>query len=207
MTSDTFRGLVTGLLVGAVAWTGWIGPYVVDEVSAVAAQKAQPKIVVQQFELNLIVEPVRPPLDLMTRVLVEPIRVSKKEFDCLAKNIFFEAGVEDRDGKIAVGQLVIQRMENKRWSQSICDVVYSKYQFSWTSDSEKKKETPSGVLWDASRRAARDVLAGERIPELMDALFYHANYISPPDWASEQYKVAQIGTHVFYNNDLKKDSK
>ncbi|MNX96890.1 Cell Wall Hydrolase [compost metagenome] len=85
-------------------------------------------------------------------------------------------------------------------------MVHWPHAFSWTLSPSKVKEEPSGLLWDASKRAARAVLAGERIPSLMDALFYHADYLDAEkiSWASNEYLVAKVGTHVFYDNDRKK---
>ncbi len=209
---ETFRGLVMGLIVGVTVGVGWVEPFLVEKISERVVEKMDPRPVQPPF----IIQRVNPPLvkmniiepvqDLTTKILVEPLVVSKKEFECLARNIFFEAGVEDRDGKIAVGQVTIQRMQDKRWAQTICDVVHWPWAFSWTLDKSKRTEQPKGLLWDASKRAARAVLAGERIPSLMGALFYHADYLDAKkvSWASTEYMIAQVGTHVFYNNDRKK---
>lgn len=147
---------------------------------------------------------VSPPADLMVSVLDPSMSVSDKEAECLAKNIFFEAGVEPWEGKIAVGQVTLNRMGAKRWQSTICGVVYAKNQFSWTRSAQLLKQQPRGPLWEASVKAAQDVLAGVRLPNLRAALFYHTDYIDPPDWASPKFMLAQVSQHVFYFNDLKR---
>ena len=118
---------------------------------------------------------------------------------CLAKNIFHEAGVEDIIGKYAVAQVTLNRVKNSRYPDSICDVVLQHRQFSWANDHSIRWTTPRGPLWEESRVVARAVLeGGHRLQGLETANYYHADYVSPR-WASNEYKIAQLGTHVFYS--------
>ena len=128
---------------------------------------------------------------------VDPISITDKNFKCLAKNIYYEAGVEDWHGKIAVAQVTLQRRNLGKWGKTICDVVYTKNQFSWTLDKKKAHVIPSGPLWEASEKAARDFLAGYRIKDLA-ADHYHADYIKEPKWAKKMKKQTKIGRHIFY---------
>ena len=66
----------------------------------------------------------------------KPFKYSSKELDCLARNIFFEAGTEDTMGKYAVAQVTLNRVSNGYWGHNVCAVVYSPNQFSWTNDRE-----------------------------------------------------------------------
>lgn len=128
---------------------------------------------------------------------VEPIKISDKNFHCLAKNIYYEAGVENWEGKIAVAQVTYTRRQLGRWGTSMCDVIYAKSQFSWTKDKKKAWVTPSGDLWEASKQAAQDFIDGYRLKGL-DADHYHADYIRTPDWARRMQRKAKIGRHIFY---------
>ena len=51
---------------------------------------------------------------------------SNKEVECLARNIFYEAGSEPVEGKVAVGIVTINRSSDERYPQSICGVVHQK---------------------------------------------------------------------------------
>jgi len=144
------------------------------------------------------------PKPVLVADLVPPLRITADEFECLAKNIFHEAGVEGWEGKIGVGQVTINRLRRKRWKNTICEVVYERKQFSWTNNLKLRTQKPRGPLWEASRKAARDIVAGVRLPELKTALFYHTDYIESPKWASPKFVLAQVGRHVFYNNDVKR---
>lgn len=117
---------------------------------------------------------------------------------CLAMNIFYEAGVEDHIGKVAVAHVTLNRWKTKRWGDSICSVVYAKAQFSWTLDKKKRHATPKGKLWNESQKVAKEVLDGARVSTLNGSLFYHTDYIKTPKWADERHLIEQIGQHIFY---------
>jgi len=45
---------------------------------------------------------------------------------CLAKNIYYEAGLESRDGMIAVAQVTMNRTEHEKFPDTVCGVVNQK---------------------------------------------------------------------------------
>ena len=45
---------------------------------------------------------------------------------CLAKNIYYEAGLEGRDGMLAVAQVTVNRTQNDKFPDTICGVVNQK---------------------------------------------------------------------------------
>ena len=201
MKPDTFKGFVVGLILGLLLGVFVARPWIIDAVADRAIQKMT---IEPTEEIPDEVQSVKPPAKLKMKLLVEPVQLSTADKYCLAKNIYHEAGVEEWDGKIAVGQVTMQRIGKRNWGDTVCEVVYKRKQFSWTNDAALRKEVPKGPLWEESKRAARAVIKGERVPELTASLFYHAEYISDPAWASADYKVAQLGQHIFYTNDRKK---
>jgi len=51
---------------------------------------------------------------------------------CLAKNIYFEAGNQPLAGKVAVAQVVLNRMEHSAYPEDVCGVIYdAKYRENW----------------------------------------------------------------------------
>ena len=127
------------------------------------------------------------------------LTVSAKDMHCLAMNIFNEAGVEDRAGKIAVAQVTLNRLNTGKWGNTICDVVYAKAQFSWTRDRKKRWKQPKGDLWNASVAIAADfVHKGRRVKGLEGSGFYHTDYIKQPTWAIDMKVVHRVGSHIFY---------
>jgi spore germination cell wall hydrolase CwlJ-like protein len=127
----------------------------------------------------------------------EKVKYTKNDVECLTKNIYYEAGVEDHRGKFAVAHVTVNRLKTGYWGNSICKVVYAKSQFSWTL--AKKLPRPDSQLWAESEEIARKVLAGHRVRGLTRSLYYHAIYIRAPRWVDTQHEAGQIGNHVFYN--------
>lgn len=125
------------------------------------------------------------------------LTLSNAEKKCLAKNIFFEASVEPIEGKIAVAQVTMNRLETKRWGDNVCSVVYARKQFSWTLE-KKVNEKPSGPLWKESMIALEKFIQGYRIVGLENSRHYHADYIKQPYWAKKKRTVETIGQHIFY---------
>lgn len=132
----------------------------------------------------------------------------KKEVNCLAKNIYYEAGLETYEGRVAVAQVTVNRAENGKFPDSICGVVHQKTrvtsgrficQFSWVCDSSRKKIDYDSPRWFNSIEAAKDViLDGTRLAHLSDALYFHNTHVTPR-WGLE--RVARIGGHVFYSSE------
>lgn len=133
----------------------------------------------------------------LTKNEAEANMTAKTEIDCLARNIFYEAGTENKLGKTAVAQVTLNRVRSGYWGDNICQIVYAGNQFSWTKKS--KLEPARGANWDASRDVAREVLYGNlRYSQLKDSLFYHADY-THPNWADPKHRVTKVGRHIFYN--------
>jgi spore germination cell wall hydrolase CwlJ-like protein len=49
--------------------------------------------------------------------------LSDRDVDCLARNIFYESGGEPTEGKIAVGIVTVNRAQDPRFGNNVCDVV------------------------------------------------------------------------------------
>jgi spore germination cell wall hydrolase CwlJ-like protein len=49
--------------------------------------------------------------------------LSDKDIECMARNIFYEAGGEPTEGKIAVGVVTLNRAQDGRFGKTVCDVV------------------------------------------------------------------------------------
>jgi spore germination cell wall hydrolase CwlJ-like protein len=140
------------------------------------------------------------------RMAVSPVttEMRQRQLDCLARNIYHEAGYEPFEGKVAVAQVTINRTENSAFPSDICKVVYQKNviyekvlcQFSWYCEQASTKKPMNGPVYTESMEVAKKVLLeGFRLPSVKDALYFHGDYINP-GWKRE--KVAKIGRHIFY---------
>lgn len=116
---------------------------------------------------------------------------------CLAIAIFFEAGVESYDGKLAVADVIHNRVEDERYPNDICSVVFEPKQFSFTHDG-KPDALPSGPLADASVAVAIASLSGETLS--LSSTHYLASYASA-SWQEVFDFDGRIGVHLFYTNN------
>ena len=142
-----------------------------------------------------------------SRMIVSPVTADmrQKQLDCLARNIYHEAGYEPFEGKVAVAQVTINRAESGEFPADICQVVHQKNivyekvlcQFSWYCDSASLKKPMNGPVYTESMEVAKKVLLeGFRLPSVKNALYFHGDYINPK-WGKKP--VAKIGRHIFYN--------
>jgi len=127
-----------------------------------------------------------------------------QELECLTRNIYWEAASEPFEGKVGVAQVTLNRLASGRFAPSVCGVVYQKNifyekvvcQFSWFCEPAHKVKAIYKPLWNESEEVAKKVLLeGFRLPGLKDALYYHADYISP-GW--NKPRLEKIGHHIFY---------
>jgi len=128
----------------------------------------------------------------------------ERQLDCLAINIYREAGYEPFEGKVAVAQVTMNRVAHPGFPDDVCGVVYEKNnwsgrivcQFSWYCDSSHRNRAVGQKGYAESYEVAKRVLLeGFRLPSLEDAIFYHADYVNPR-WRYD--RIQQIGTHIFY---------
>jgi spore germination cell wall hydrolase CwlJ-like protein len=150
---------------------------------------------VQQYQINKTSDDVNEIKEFLIQT-TEKVNYTAADKDCLAKNVYYEAGVESIEGKYAVAQVTLNRLQQRRWGNSICKVVHAKAQFSWTLKAQHAK--PRGKSWDESRQVAAHILSGARVRPLLTAQHYHADYIKQPRWATRMAKIQQIGRHIFY---------
>jgi spore germination cell wall hydrolase CwlJ-like protein len=131
-----------------------------------------------------------------------------RQLACLTKNIYWESASEPFEGKVAVAQVTINRVESGKFAPDICGVVYQKNivydkivcQFSWFCDGSSKIRPIYPAHWKESEEVAKKVLLeGFRLPSLKTALYFHADYVTP-QWGKPQ--VAKIGRHVFYGEKI-----
>jgi spore germination cell wall hydrolase CwlJ-like protein len=132
------------------------------------------------------------------------IKTRERQLDCLAMNIYREAGYEPFEGKVAVAQVTMNRVAHPAFPKDVCGVVYQKNtvmervvcQFSWHCDSAARTRPVNKEAYQESYEVAKKVLLEDfKLSVLKEALYYHADYVNPR-WKLE--KIGQIGQHIFY---------
>jgi spore germination cell wall hydrolase CwlJ-like protein len=137
------------------------------------------------------------------KAVLSPDVFSEKEQRCLAEGIYFEARGEIEKGQAAVAQVILNRVRNPTFPNTICGVVYqnitwfNRCQFSFACDRVKDRVIP-GAHWETAKAVALAVTSGKIwIKDVGSSTHYHATYVKP-NWGRSMVRVAKIGEHIFY---------
>lgn len=113
----------------------------------------------------------------------------------LAKIIYTEASGEPMDGQIAVGAVVVNRVKDSSFPNTIYDVIHDRQggyvQFEPVLNGEINRHEPNDTAYEAAKRA----LAGE--DPTNGTLFFHNPSISQSSWMAVKPVSTTIGKHVF----------
>ena len=157
-----------------------------------------------------------------------PDLIANREANCLALNVYYEARSDNLAGMYAVSDVVLNRVRDSRYPNTICEVVYQgpvkeswktrkdpnlpeeerKYnpvrnmcQFSWYCDGKSDKPKHKGK-WENSLSVASLVLAYKEnikdIAFLLDGATHYHADYVFPEWRKSKQKIVQIGNHIFY---------
>lgn len=112
--------------------------------------------------------------------------------DCMERAMYFESNRSSRDGMIAVGSVVMNRVQSGKYPKSVCGVVGQKNQFAPGVLSKKMNDRGHAL----AAEAARSVLRGERHPMIGNAMFFHA--ASHRFGYDNMHYVVTTGGNAFY---------
>ena len=112
--------------------------------------------------------------------------------ELLARVINGEARGEPYEGQVAVGAVVLNRVQHPSFPNSISGVVYQKGAFTAVDDGQINAE-----MYASSHRAARDALNGW--DPTNGAIYYYNPKTATNQWIRTREVVCTIGQHVFCN--------
>jgi hypothetical protein len=129
---------------------------------------------------------------------------AKREIQCLAEAIYFEARGETFLGQFAVGEVILNRVDSKYWPNDVCAIVSQgdhmlhRCQFSYRCDGNPESISDEGA-YKIALKISEAMLMGASRRLTGDATHYHAHYVQPY-WIENMEKTAVVGSHVFYKN-------
>lgn len=153
-------------------------PTVSDETPVVSIPKTT-----TQIEFTKVVairnEP-EPPQEIISEWVVD---VSEKELEEMSRVVMNEASILPYIGKVLVAQVMINRLQDGRWGDTMHDVLYYDGAFSHTDS--------NGDVTDECKAAVLQALeCGDAFPK--DLLYFRTDY--PHDFG---YQYAVIGNTYF----------
>jgi spore germination cell wall hydrolase CwlJ-like protein len=146
--------------------------------------------------------------------LSETYVLNLKETDptmyCLAQNAFFEARAESLQNKVAVTEVVKNRLDSGKYAGTLCAIVRQKTsgicQFSWVCQNLGKiplRDSNGDIRPEIYKQWYDSVLAAYIVqknlvdPVVPGALNFYAQRTVHPSWANRFKRIAVIGGHTF----------
>ena len=168
------------------------GRAVVEARTAAPAQAAMP----------------RPSVGFTAKSLPEvPDHRRDEQWYCLAEALYFEARGESFMGQVAVAEVILNRVDSRRYPNTICGVVRqgekrkNGCQFSYNCDGKSDK-IGNRKAFERMGRLARAMIDG-RPRRLTDRALYYHNTSVKPRWMRKMVRTVKIGEHIFYRPPTK----
>ena len=174
---------------------------------------------------------------LLLMILISPLKVQGTAIDydydlsmhgesflmtqdtyCMALNIYHESRSENLAGKFAVADVVLNRVNDRSYPDTVCGVIYdaelkpswkdptkevpvrNRCQFSWYCDGKLDDPTETDAWNESILVAHQSIYEGRMLGLTEGATHYHTTYVEPY-WASSLDLVGHIGSHIFYREN------
>jgi len=194
------------LMIGSILFIGFFGSKLyLHNIATNASSQISKYERIDEDDNSLVSMNLDEPLSDEQETIV--IHVDPKERECLAKAIYWEARNQSLEGRVAVGQVIINRVNAGLWRDSVCGVIYQGCQFSWVCEGKAKRNLYK--LKDQAEKTAwaeAIALANELLIEYNDieditngAVYFHAHYVRPywSKWKKIE-RTVRIDDHIFY---------
>lgn len=132
----------------------------------------------------------------------QPAPSGGAQWECLAEALYFEARGESVRGMFAVGEVILNRVDNARFPNTLCGVINQgtgrKYacQFTYTCDGNPER-IHEPAAWEKVGKVARLLIDGAPRQLTDGATHYHTRAVSPR-WSRVYSRTTSIGSHIFY---------
>ena len=131
------------------------------------------------------------------------------QVECMALNIYYESRGSNLADKAAVADVVLNRVNDTRYPDTVCGVVKqglqdangnmlrNKCQFSWYCDGKHDRPQDED-RWVEAQSIAWNMVEENKYRGITEgSTHYHATYVNPR-WAKTLQLVGRIGAHIFY---------
>ena len=141
-----------------------------------------------------------------SKLLALPVPKSNKQMSCLAEALYFEARGEPIKGQLAVGEVILNRVEDTRYPSSICKVINQgtgrrfACQFTYTCDG-KLETVHERKPYEMALKIAKILMTTHDRKLTRGSTHYHSNYVNPR-WSKKFERVAKFGRHIFYRQPI-----
>lgn len=137
-------------------------------------------------------------------VAAQPAASGGAQWECLTEALYFEARGESVRGMFAVAEVILNRVDNRAYPNTVCGVVNQgtggryQCQFTYTCDGIADRVNDR-ASWRTVGIVARAMLDGAPRELTNGATHYHTRAVSP-SWSRVFPRTASIGSHYFYRS-------
>lgn len=135
-----------------------------------------------------------------------PAASGGEPWHCLTEALYFEARGESVKGMFAVGEVILNRVDSRRYPNDVCAVIYQgtgerfRCQFTYSCDG-RKEVVSEPRAWEKVGKVAQLLLSGDAPRDLTSgATHYHTKSVSPR-WSKVFPRTVTIGYHHFYREE------
>lgn len=125
-------------------------------------------------------------------VEIEKSSVNQKDLQLMAQLIESESGNQPFEGKLAVGTVIMNRIQSDEFPDTIRDVIFQKGQFQVVGNGKIYNE-PS----EDSLEAAKEIMNGKRVFNTDVLYFYNPKITSMSNWIRKLKVTKVIKDHAF----------
>jgi len=129
---------------------------------------------------------------------------------CLAQTIYFEARNQPTIGQVAVASVVMNRVHDPRWPDTVCEVMKEGPTYKWKQDYPVKHKCQFSFYCDGLSDKPKDQRAWNKAIQIAEEVYYSYNLsidivegatfyhsiVVDPEW-NRQY-ITTIEDHIFY---------
>ncbi|TKC19008.1 cell wall hydrolase [Robertmurraya kyonggiensis] len=175
--NNIYKKKIAAACVATLAFLG------LQSTIAFAEEKVEDKIQIPEKPINQ---------DIIKENVEE--KISDKEKELLSRLVEAEAKGESYEGKVAVAEVVLNRVESEEFPDTVKDVVYEKtgraYAFSPVQNGSINKP--------ASEEAKEAVEEAVETPEnLNNAIYFYNPEIATDNWIRSRKVIKKIDNHAF----------
>lgn len=152
-----------------------------------------------QSTVDKVVNGTRDKLDSLVQVISEPwidFSFTAKDEECLARNIYYEAGNESEEGKAAVAIVTINRVKDSRFGNSICGVVNQRTVFVHQETLTKTEMVQTGWFGRPEAVTHKEIRL-QQVPVCQFSWVCH--FMRKPTTTDERWEESQRIAHEILN--------
>ncbi len=130
---------------------------------------------------------------------INEVILNSDDVHYMALTMYHEARNQSEIGRIAVGFVILNRVQSSNFPKTIKQVVLQSKQFSWTNTT--KSEPKDSDIWEECKQISESLLLNEYKKDPTNGSTHYCTVTNKNQWKNTMKKVVQIDNHIFYKEE------